>query len=159
MQFHNPENVPESAIPEGRMFIPKDKFPLKNPNRSVPCRACLGTGYFSDDHDGKMFSANLRDSQGNSKNHEITMGMWRKCQELGNDYKDLSCNKYNPMITTQKDLRAAFWQGNEHLKPFFRTKKKQNDYSETIRQEWCEFVDMMQKDGHITEELANKVTL
>ncbi len=34
-EYHNPENVPESAIPKGWQFIPKDLFPLKT---EQPCR-------------------------------------------------------------------------------------------------------------------------
>ena len=70
--------------------------------------------------------------------------------------------------TTQKELRKAFWQGYKTLnnidliqlynevtgKPL-----TQNEYNATIRSEWCDFVDMMQKDNLISEKLANKVTL
>ncbi len=42
-KYHNPENIPESAIPEGWMFIPKDKFPLNNWDKKIKCRAWLGT--------------------------------------------------------------------------------------------------------------------
>lgn len=59
------------------------------------------------------------------------------------------------MLTTQKQVRDAFWQGNEHL----RRGWKQNDYNATIRSEWCEFVDMLARDGHISEALAQRVTL
>ena len=71
-------------------------------------------------------------------------------------------------ITTQKELRKAFWQGFKTLnnidiielyhvvtgKPL-----TQNEYNATIRSEWCEFVDAMQKDVIISEKLANKATL
>lgn len=59
-------------------------------------------------------------------------------------------------FTTEKQVRAAFWQGSEHLRA---RGKRQNDYSAEIRQEWVEFVDMLARDGHISESLANRVTL
>ena len=60
------------------------------------------------------------------------------------------------MLTTQKQVRAAFWQGNEHLR---KHKARQNDYGATLRSEFVEFVDMLQKSGHISEDLAHRVTL
>ena len=71
-------------------------------------------------------------------------------------------------ITTQKELRKAFWQGYKTLnnidiielynevtgKPL-----TQNEYNATIRSEWCEFVAAMQKDGIISKKLYNKATL
>ena len=71
-------------------------------------------------------------------------------------------------ITTQKELRKAFWQGYKTLnnidiielyhvvtgKPL-----TQNEYNATIRSEWCEFVDAMQKEGIISKKLYNKATL
>ena len=47
-EYHNPENIPESKIPQGWTFIPKDKFPLKT---KQPCRSWLGAGHFSEDDD------------------------------------------------------------------------------------------------------------
>lgn len=61
--------------------------------------------------------------------------------------------------TTQAQVRAAFWQGNEHLRAQFRSKKRQNYYNATIRSEFVEFVDMLARDGHISETLASNVTL
>lgn len=61
-------------------------------------------------------------------------------------------------MKTQKEIRAAFWQGNEHLKHFVKS-KRQNTYSATIRSEFVEFIDMLNKDGHISDKLADRVTL
>ena len=61
--------------------------------------------------------------------------------------------------TTQPEVRAAFWQGNERLHAEFRRGKRQNDYSATIRSEWVEFVDMLARNGHISNAMANRVTL
>lgn len=63
------------------------------------------------------------------------------------------------MFTTQAQVRAAFWQGNEHLRPHYRVSKRQNDYTATVRSEFVEFVDMLVRDGHISEGLAQEVTL
>ena len=59
-------------------------------------------------------------------------------------------------IKTEAQVRAAFWQG---WPEGFRRGKKHNEYSATIRSEFSDFVDMLQKDGHISEQLAQKVTL
>lgn len=61
------------------------------------------------------------------------------------------------MITTLKDLRAAFWLAH----PFFkrRGRTKQNDYSTNIRQAWCDFVEMMHRNRQLPDKLAQKATL
>ena len=61
-------------------------------------------------------------------------------------------------FTTQAQVRSAFWQGNKHLKHFVKS-KIQNEYNATIRTEFAEFVDMLEKNDHISEKLANEVTL
>jgi len=63
------------------------------------------------------------------------------------------------MFTTQAQVRQAFWQGNEHLRAQYKPGKSQNDYNATIRTEWVDFVDMLARDGHISEALAQRVTL
>ncbi len=60
-------------------------------------------------------------------------------------------------MTTQREIRRAFWQG--FPKGTRRRGRRQNDYNATIRSEWCEFVDMLTRDGIITEALAQRVTL
>tara|TARA_R110000796_G_scaffold25898_7_gene72514 strand:+ start:1677 stop:1862 length:186 start_codon:yes stop_codon:yes gene_type:complete len=61
-------------------------------------------------------------------------------------------------MTNQKQIRAAFWQGNEHFKHFVKS-KKQNQYNATIRSEFVEFIDMLERDGHISQNLAQRATL
>ena len=61
-------------------------------------------------------------------------------------------------FTTQAQIRSAFWQGNEHLKHYIKS-KTQNDYAATIRTEFVEFIDMLERSKHISPKLANKVTL
>ena len=61
--------------------------------------------------------------------------------------------------TTQAQVRAAFWQGNEHLRKYCRKGARQNDYNATLRSEFVEFIDMLARDGQISESLAQRVTL
>jgi hypothetical protein len=65
-----------------------------------------------------------------------------------------------PSITTQAELRAAFWHGSEYgRKPAKYRGKSQNDLPADIRVAWVEYVDYMQKSGAISEALARRVTL
>jgi hypothetical protein len=61
-------------------------------------------------------------------------------------------------FTTQSQIRNAFWQGNKHLKHYAKS-KIQNEYNATIRSEFVEFIDMLERNNHINEKLANEVTL
>lgn len=63
------------------------------------------------------------------------------------------------MITTQKALRAAFWAQAGVLADCYRFSYRQNDYSATVRCEWCDYVEIMRKSGQISEKLANRVKL
>lgn len=60
-------------------------------------------------------------------------------------------------FTTQPQIRAAFWQGWEG-RP--RPKKlSDGDWPTDIRCEFVDFVDMLARDGQISEALAQQVTL
>jgi len=60
-------------------------------------------------------------------------------------------------ITTQKALRASFWQSQPiGLK---QGNKRQNDYPADVRMAWCDFVEWMNRSGHISDSLANRATL
>jgi hypothetical protein len=74
-------------------------------------------------------------------------------------YKSHGRDKTMETFKTEKQIRNAFWQGNKHLQKYWRESKTQNEYNATIRSEWVDFVDMLQKDGHISEKLADEVTL
>ena len=74
------------------------------------------------------------------------------------------------MITTQKQLRNAFWQAHPQFKRGVKrigTKdgraiyaaKTQNDYVTDIRCAWVDFTDHMARCGEITQELAERATL
>jgi hypothetical protein len=62
-------------------------------------------------------------------------------------------------ITTVSELRTEFWNTFTEFKSEYRKSKKQNDYNTDIRCTWVDFVDAMQKDGVISEKLANRATL
>lgn len=60
-------------------------------------------------------------------------------------------------FTTQAQVRAAFWQGWEgRPKP---KRLRDGDWPTDVRVEFVDFVDMLQRDGHISEKLAYRVTL
>ena len=62
------------------------------------------------------------------------------------------------MITTQKELRKAFWEQSS-CRQFYKASDRQNDYSATVRCDWCDFVEAMRRDGQISEALAFRATL
>ena len=57
---------------------------------------------------------------------------------------------------TVSQVRAAFWQG---WPAEFKRGKKHNEYNATIRSEFSLFIDMLHRDGLISDKLANRVTL
>jgi len=63
------------------------------------------------------------------------------------------------MITTQKALREAFWEQAGALRLAYRKSYRQNDYSATVRCDWCDFVEHMRRNGEISDALANRATL
>lgn len=65
------------------------------------------------------------------------------------------------MITTQKELRRAFWVAHPHL-PHRRIKNYSGNgtmYPPDTRCAWCDWLDYMQNAGEISEALANRATL
>lgn len=60
-------------------------------------------------------------------------------------------------ITNQKDLRDAFWAAHPELTR--KGNQKQNAYPADTRVAWVEYVDHMQRDGQISEALAERATL
>ena len=59
---------------------------------------------------------------------------------------------HQPSMTSQAQVRAAFWQG-------WTPELKRAATVADIRCEFVDFVDMLARDGHITEALAARVTL
>jgi len=62
-------------------------------------------------------------------------------------------------MKTIKQVRNSFWEYHPEFKPFFKVKKRQNDYNADIRMIFIDFVDHLCKDGIISEKLASRVTL
>lgn len=65
------------------------------------------------------------------------------------------------MITTQKELRREFWAQHPHL-----PRRKIRNYAGTdtmyptdTRCAWVDWIDYMQKDGQISDALADRATL
>ena len=67
------------------------------------------------------------------------------------------------MITTQKELRAEFWDQYPELKAQARNRgtlsKGQNAQTCDCRMAWIDFVDHMADCGQISAILANRATL
>ena len=66
-------------------------------------------------------------------------------------------------MTTQKQIRASFWAYiketmPEYLKEY-KASKRQNEYFTDIRVSFTQYIDMLAKDGIISDKLAHKVTL
>jgi hypothetical protein len=64
--------------------------------------------------------------------------------------------------TNQDDLRAAFWEQNPDL--VCRTNRRgnplpQNQQPADTRMTFVDWIDMLQRDGQISEALAERATL
>lgn len=78
------------------------------------------------------------------------------------------CNRNHPMMTTQKQVRKAFWQAwrNGEFKGLHVTPRTIPDYSGNGRMHntdtrctFADWLDAMDKDGELAEGLADRVTL
>jgi hypothetical protein len=70
------------------------------------------------------------------------------------------------MITTQKELRALFWETfpglprRRHRYSWNRfDKNAQLVYHVDTRVTWCDWIDGLQRSGQISEALADRATL
>lgn len=63
------------------------------------------------------------------------------------------------MMTTQKQIREAFWVSASRRAGDRKPSKTQNDYNATIRSEFVAFVDSLARDNQISGSLAKRVTL
>jgi hypothetical protein len=61
--------------------------------------------------------------------------------------------------TSQKQVRAAFWLAHPEFSRMRRPGLTQNDYSADIRTAFIFYVDQLQREGRISDNLAEKVTL
>ena len=66
-------------------------------------------------------------------------------------------------MTTQKQVRDSFWDMLGEVAPSLakqrRSRLRQNDYCTDIRVSFVDYVDSLQKQGEISESLAQIVTL
>lgn len=66
-------------------------------------------------------------------------------------------------MTTQKQIRAAFWQAHPHLEAYARRwgikTASQNRHNTTTRTAFCDFLDYLARTGEISEALAFRATL
>ena len=65
--------------------------------------------------------------------------------------------------TTQAQVRAAFWQDHPSFDDQARAagirSKRHNEQCATVRCTFVDYVDALEKNGQISEELAQRVTL
>ena len=59
-------------------------------------------------------------------------------------------------ITTQKELRAEFWETFPELE---RRLGSQNSQPANTRMAWVDWIDSLQKNGDISPQLAERATL
>lgn len=63
------------------------------------------------------------------------------------------------MLKTFKEVRESFWEAHPEFQSEYRKTWRQNKYNATIRSAFVEYIDMLSKDGIITKNLKNRVTL
>jgi hypothetical protein len=62
-------------------------------------------------------------------------------------------------MKTVKEVRNAFWNARPEHATERRSRKRQNDYSVSIRCSFVDYVDYLSRNGEISEKLAQRVTL
>ena len=62
-------------------------------------------------------------------------------------------------MTTQSQVRNAFWEAHPEFASQRRSRKRQNDYVADIRTAFVDYVDGLVRANHISEKLADRVTL
>lgn len=62
-------------------------------------------------------------------------------------------------MTTQTEVRSAFWSRHTELRHLRQSKKRQNEYPADVRMAFVAYVDELARDGSISESLASRVTL
>jgi hypothetical protein len=66
-------------------------------------------------------------------------------------------------ITTQRQIRAAFWESHPHIEEQVRAagikSKPQNEHCATVRCAFVDFLDTLARNGEISEALAQRATL
>ena len=62
-------------------------------------------------------------------------------------------------IATEAALREAFWSEHPHCETLRKRGVSQNGQCGEVRMVWCDFVDSAQKEGRISEALADRAVL
>ena len=66
-------------------------------------------------------------------------------------------------MTTQQQVRTAFWEAHPSFDHQARAagirSARQNEHCATVRCTFVDFVDALCRDGHISEALAQRVSL
>lgn len=62
------------------------------------------------------------------------------------------------MITTQNEVRAAFWAQLPQASGYYKS-KRQNEQPTDVRVAFCDYVDNLARNGEISDKLAQRVTL
>ena len=62
-------------------------------------------------------------------------------------------------MTTQREVRKAFWDTFNKRPASYRPGRTQNQYSADIRVAFVDYVDNLARSGQITEALAQRITL
>jgi len=63
------------------------------------------------------------------------------------------------MMTTQREVRRAFWEAHPTASRKKITYGDGKQYVTDTRVAFCDFVDHLCRDGQISQELAQRVTL
>jgi hypothetical protein len=86
--------------------------------------------------------------------------MHRNVFSVGTNVKTVKGEKYG--YTNQKQIRAAFWDSAQYhinCDTITRRKLSNGDHTTDTRCAFVDFVDMLARDGQISEALAQRVTL
>jgi len=62
-------------------------------------------------------------------------------------------------MNTITAIRRQFWADHPQFADAYRKTYRQNRYNATIRACFVEFVDMLERNGEISESLATRATL
>lgn len=62
-------------------------------------------------------------------------------------------------MKTISDIRRQFWADHPQFKDEYRKTYRQNRYNTTIRCSFVDYVDYLERNGEISESLANRATL
>lgn len=63
------------------------------------------------------------------------------------------------MLKTITEVRQSFWNNHSQFANEYRKTWRQNQYNVDIRCAFVEYVDLLHRDGQISDKLAQRVTL